>query len=78
MIKTFLDWALIFFLFLGGFTHLLKLAHLIFGFSFLENIKAFSSKEDGKVLKCCYYLLVISSALYCILNKMGLYQIVRI
>jgi hypothetical protein len=48
------------------------------GFSFLENITAFSSKEDSKTLKVCYYLLTISTALFCILSKLGYYQIVRV
>jgi hypothetical protein len=78
MIKAFLEWIFIFFFFLGGFTHVLKLAHLLFGFSFLENITAFSSKEDSRTLKVCYYLLAISTALFCILSKLGYYQIVRI
>ncbi|MFN5803791.1 MAG: hypothetical protein ACK420_00525 [Sphingomonadales bacterium] len=78
MIKVVLDWIFIFFFIIGGITHVLKLAHLMLGFSFLENITAFSSKEDSKTLKVCYYLLTISTARLCILSKLGYYQIVRV
>ena len=75
MLNIIVNYILLLLFFIGAFSHLLKLIHLFFGFTFLEKIKAFSSKEDEKVLKICYYILAIGVSLYCILYKLGLVKL---
>lgn len=64
------DFLIIVLLLIGAVSHFLKIVHLFFGFRFLSRIKAFSSTEESKLLKLCYYILAGGACIYSMYYKL--------